>query len=61
MEKHQTKNEWEKVGEIIINAEKILDNSKCDFVLICSNINHKIYEKIQKEIKIPTIQIAEAT
>ena len=62
LEKHQSKNEWEKVGEIIINAAKIiLENSKCDFILICTNTIHKLYEKIQKEIKIPIIHIAEAT
>jgi aspartate racemase len=61
MEKHQSKNDWEKVGEIIINAAKILENSKCDFILICTNTIHKIYDKIQKEIKVPIIHIAEAT
>ena len=61
LEKHQSKNEWEKVAEIILNAAKILENSKCDFILICSNTPHKIYDKIQKEIKIPIIHIAEAT
>ena len=61
LEKHQSKNDWEKVGEIIINAAKILENSKCDFILICTNTIHKIYDKIQKEIKVPIIHIAEAT
>ena len=61
LEKHQSKNDWEKVGEIIINAAKILENSKCNFILICTNTIHKLYEKIQKEIKIPIIHIAEAT
>ena len=61
LEKYQSKEDWEKVGEIIINAAKILESSKCDFILICTNTIHKLYDKIQNEIKIPIIHIAEAT
>ena len=60
LEKAQSNNDWEKVAEIIINAGKILEDSKCDFILICSNTIHKLYDKIQKEIKIPIIHIADA-
>ena len=59
LEQYQSKNDWEKVGEIIIEAGKILENSKCDFILICSNTIHKLYDKIKKEIKIPIIHIAD--
>ena len=59
LEKYQSKNDWEKVCEIIINAAKILESSKCDFILICSNTIHKMYDKIQNQIKIPIIHIAE--
>ena len=59
LEKHQSKNDWEKVCEIIINAAKILESSKCDFILICSNTIHKMYDKIQNQIKIPIIHIVE--
>ena len=61
LEKYQSKDDWEKVGEIIINAAKILENSNCDFILICTNTIHKIYDKIQNQIKIPIIHIAEST
>ncbi len=61
LEKYQSKNEWDKEGEIIINAAKVLENSKCDFILICSNTIHKIYDNIQKKVKIPIIHIAEST
>ena len=60
LERYQSKDDWEKVGEIIINAAKILENSKCDFILICTNTIHKIYDKIQNQIKIPIIHIGEA-
>ena len=61
LEKHQSRNEWDKESEIIINAAKVLENSKCDFILICSNTIHKIYDDIQKKVKIPIIHIAEST
>ena len=60
LEKHQSKGDWEKVEEIIINAAKILENAKCDFILICANTIHKIYDKIQNQIKVPIVHIAEA-
>ena len=60
LEKHQSKGDWEKVEEIIINAAKILENAKCDFILICTNTIHKIYDKIQNQIKVPIVHIAEA-
>ena len=60
LEKYQSKNEWESVFQIILNAAKILENSKCDFIIICSNTIHKMYDKLQNELKIPIIHIAEA-
>ena len=61
IEKNQSNNNFEKVAEIIINAAKVLENPKCDYILICSNTIHKMYDKIQKEIKVPIIHIADAT
>ena len=61
IEKNQSNNNFDKVAEIIINAAKVLENSKCDYILICSNTIHKMYDKIQKEIKVPIIHIADAT
>ena len=61
IEKNQSNNNFEKVAEIITNAAKVLENSKCDYILICSNTIHKMYDKIQKEIKVPIIHIADAT
>jgi len=61
IEKNQTNNNFDKVAEIITNAAKVLENSKCDYILICSNTIHKMYDKIQKEIKVPIIHITDAT
>ena len=61
IEKNQSNNNFEKVAEIITKAAEILENSKCDYILICSNTIHKMYNKIQKQIKVPIIHIADAT
>lgn len=53
--------EWEKIAEVLINAAKNLENSGADLILICTNTMHKLYEQIQKEIKVRLLHIADAT
>lgn len=52
---------WDKIGETLINAAKILENGGADLILLCTNTMHKLYEQIQQEIKIQLLHIADAT
>lgn len=53
--------QWDKIGEALIYAAKTLEKGGADLILLCTNTMHKLYEQIQKEIKIELLHIADAT
>jgi len=57
---HNTK-DWAKSDEILIDAAKKLENGGADFVVLCANTAHTMADKIQDNIKIPILHIADAT
>lgn len=61
IEECQAKGEWDKSAEILASAAKNLEKAGADFIVICTNTMHKVATKIQKELIIPIIHIAEAT
>lgn len=54
-------NQWEKIGRILINAAKNLESGGADFILLCTNTMHKLFEEIQQELHIEVLHIADAT
>ena len=61
IEECQSAGDWDKGAKILINAAKSLEVAGADFILICTNTMHKVVPKIQEQITIPIIHIAEAT
>lgn len=61
IEKTQRQNEWQKAGEILAGHAKILELGGADFILICTNTMHKVYDIVQNSIKIPILHIAATT
>lgn len=61
IEECQAKGEWEKSAEILSEAAETLEKAGADFIVICTNTMHKVAGKIQENIKIPVIHIADAT
>lgn len=61
IEECQVKGEWEKSAEILSEAAENLEKAGADFIVICTNTMHKVAGKIQENIKIPVIHIADAT
>ncbi len=57
----QTAGEWEKSGEILVEAAKGLESAGADFIVICTNTMHKVITQIQNAIRIPILHIADAT
>ncbi len=53
--------QWEKIAEELINAARILESGGADFILLCTNTMHKLYDQIQEEIEIQLLHIADAT
>lgn len=52
---------WEKSGEILGKAAESLEAAGADFILICTNTMHKVFEQVQRYVNIPFIHIAQAT
>jgi len=57
---HHTK-DWEKSDNILIDAAKKLEKAGADFIIIGANTAHTLADKIQENVKIPILHIADAT
>lgn len=53
--------DWEKTFVMISKASHSLRSSGAEAIILCANTMHLIAEKLQNEIQIPVIHIAEAT
>ena len=51
---------WDKGSEILISAAK-RQQAGADYIIICTNIMHRVADRIQAVIRIPIIHIAETT
>lgn len=51
----------DEVGKILTDAAKKLETAGADVLLICSNKAHRFADKIQNNIKIPLLHIADKT
>jgi aspartate racemase len=57
----QHNGEWDRLGDLMIDAAKKLENGGADFIILCTNTMHKLADKISDNVKIPLIHIADAT
>src|SRR5690554_5576016 len=61
IEAYQSSQDWDKSADIVTSAAIRLEQAGADFIVICTNTMHKVADKIQEELGIPIIHIAEAT
>ncbi|MCT8986403.1 aspartate/glutamate racemase family protein [Shewanella phaeophyticola] len=52
---------WDETAKILADAAVAVEAGGADFVLICTNTMHKVADKIQAQISIPILHIADAT
>lgn len=57
----QHNGEWDKLGEMMIDAAQRLENGGADFIILCTNTMHKLADKLSGAIKIPLVHIADTT
>ncbi len=60
IEKFMFKNDWESVANIIIDAALKLEKTGVDFILICTNTVHKVFDLVQNAVNTPLLHIADA-
>lgn len=61
IEKLQHLGNWDATADILIDAAKNVEAAGADFVMICTNTMHEVASKIEEEISIPILHIADAT
>jgi len=57
----QHKGDWDRTAQILVKEAKNIQNAGADFLLICTNTMHKVAPKIEEQIDIPILHIANAT
>jgi len=60
LERYQANGEWDKIAAVLTDAALRLEKAGADFIAICTNTMHKVAPRIQAEISIPILHIAEA-
>ena len=53
------KNEWNKIGSILGEIAKKLEEAGADYIVIATNTIHKVADDIQKHINVPLIHISD--
>ncbi len=57
----QHENRWDEADEMLVNAARRLKKAGVDFIVICANTMHKSAPKIEADVQIPILHIADAT
>ncbi|MBQ7778594.1 MAG: aspartate/glutamate racemase family protein [Oscillibacter sp.] len=61
IERLQSTGEWEKSGEILGQAARGLEAAGADYILICTNTMHKVFDQVQSCVSVPLLHIAQMT
>ena len=53
--------QWDRIGQMMADCAKQLENAGADIILLCTNTIHLVSEAITSSVDIPFLHIAEAT
>jgi aspartate racemase len=56
----QERGDWAGAGRILGDAARRCQAAGADFVLICSNLMHKVYDDVADAVDVPVVHIADA-
>jgi aspartate racemase len=59
--KHMHDGEWDRVAQPVIAAAQHLERGGAEFIILATNTLHIVIDRIQREVTIPFIHIADAT
>ena len=57
----QKEGNWDKLGELMVEAAQNLEKGGADFIVLCTNTMHKLSDEIEKNTSIPLVNIGDAT
>lgn len=61
IERLQHQGDWHAAGEVLADAARRLSAAGADFLVICTNTMHKVYQQVADAVSIPVCHIADAT
>ena len=61
IERCQSEGRWDDAAKILAEAAKGLEGCGADFILICTNTMHKVFDAVQAAVSVPLLHIADAT
>jgi aspartate racemase len=61
IERCQSENRWDDSAKILADAAAGLEKCGADFILICTNTMHKVFDQVQAAVNVPLLHIADAT
>ncbi|MFD1032454.1 aspartate/glutamate racemase family protein [Metaplanococcus flavidus] len=61
IERLQSAGDWQRAGEMLGEVALKLQQAGADFIVICTNTMHKVVSRIEEEISIPVLHIADST
>lgn len=56
----QKEGNWEKLGQLMIEAAQKLEKGGANFIVLCTNTMHKLSDEIEKNVSIPLLHIVDA-
>ena len=56
----QVSGDWERAGRLLAEAGQRCEQSGADFVMICTNLMHRVADDVQAAIGVPLLHIADA-
>jgi len=57
----QRHGDWDGIGRLLTEAAVRVESAGADFLVLCANTAHKVAPRIEREIGIPLVHIADAT
>lgn len=57
----QNEGNWDAVAHLLIDAARRLEQAGADVLVLCTNTMHKVADRMQKDVTIPLLHIADVT
>lgn len=51
--------QWDEAGQMLSGHARALEQAGADFLLICANTMHQVYEQVQAAVQIPALHLVE--
>ncbi|MGI5499474.1 aspartate/glutamate racemase family protein [Lentzea sp. CA-135723] len=61
IERMQVEGRWDDAGKALADAAASVEAGGADFLLICTNTMHKVYDQVQAAVDIPVIHLGDTT